>query len=207
MVTILWPLSDLKTKKWRFFFFVLFFVFCIFVFFTKLITLYGWPSARSQILVYGLTGPRPGRLVGGAGGGILRAKSWNKVYSMRRCPFINNNGSQVYFILLPSLLVWIEIINIQKLITHVTDVLPFWRIVFIRLLYGGAGEFQSAGHPGARQSRRPPEFGYGPQLVHVSMAVWRMRVSNNHVIRRRQNIGWDYITSSSSHDTSLYLSC
>ena len=30
------------------------------------------------------------------------------------------------------------------------------------------------------------------------MAVRRMRVWNNHVIRKRRNVGWDYITSSSS---------
>ena len=35
------------------------------------------------------------------------------------------------------------------------------------------------------------------QFVHVSMAVRRMRVWNNHVIRKRRNVGWDYITSSS----------
>ena len=67
---------------------------------------------------------RPGRLVGGAGSGILRAKSWNKVYSMCRYPFMNNNGCQNCFILLPNLLVWIEIINIQKLVTHVTNCFP-----------------------------------------------------------------------------------
>ena len=38
----------------------------------------------------------PGRAVGFAGRGILRAKSWNKVYSMRRYPFMNNNGCQIY---------------------------------------------------------------------------------------------------------------
>ena len=36
------------------------------------------------------------------------------------------------------------------------------------------------------------------QFVHISMAVRRMRVWNNHVIRKRQNVGWYYITSSSS---------
>ena len=33
------------------------------------------------------------------------SKSWNKVYSMRRYPLMNNNGCQIYFILLPNLLV------------------------------------------------------------------------------------------------------
>ena len=57
--------------------------------------------ACSQIPVYGLTG----RGLGGcAGHGILRAKPWNKVYSMRRYPFMNNNGCQIC-ILLPNLLV------------------------------------------------------------------------------------------------------
>ena len=51
------------------------------------------------------------------------AKSWNKAYSMRRFPFMNNNDCQICFILLPNLLVWIEIINIQKLVTHVTHCL------------------------------------------------------------------------------------
>ena len=32
---------------------------------------------------------------------------------------MNNSGCQIYFILLPNLMVWIEIINIQKLVTHV----------------------------------------------------------------------------------------
>ena len=36
------------------------------------------------------------------------------------------------------------------------------------------------------------------QFVHVSMVVRRMRVWNNHVIRKRRNVGWDYVTSSSS---------
>ena len=35
------------------------------------------------------------------------------------------------------------------------------------------------------------------QFVHVSIGVRRMRVWNNHVIRKRRNVGWDYITSSS----------
>ena len=47
----------------------------------------------------------PGCPVGGAGHGILQAKSWNKVYSMRRYPFMNNNGCQIYFILSSNLLV------------------------------------------------------------------------------------------------------
>ena len=62
----------------------------------------------------------PGRPVGGAG-----RKSWNKVYSIRRYPFMNNNSCQIYFILLPNLLVRKEIINIQKLITHVTHCLSW----------------------------------------------------------------------------------
>ena len=33
---------------------------------------------------------------------------------------MNNNGCQIFFILLPNLLVWIEVINIQELVTHVT---------------------------------------------------------------------------------------
>ena len=85
----------------------------------------------SFILILSVLGPvaksgvRPdwagsGCPVGGAGRRILRAKSWNKVYSMRRYPFMNNNGCQIYFILLSNLLVWMEIINNQKLVTHVT---------------------------------------------------------------------------------------
>ena len=62
--------------------------------------------ARSQIPVYVRPDwARPVRLVGGIGRGILRAKSWNKVYSMCRYPFMNNNGCQICFILLPNLLV------------------------------------------------------------------------------------------------------
>ena len=82
----------------------------------------GWVQffrARSQIPVHGLTRRALG---GGARHGILQAKSWNKVYSMRRYPFMNNNSCQIYFILLPNLLVWIEIIDIQKLVTHVMHV-------------------------------------------------------------------------------------
>ena len=95
--------------------------------------------ARSQIPVYGLTGHSlRGQPVSGAGRRILRAKSWNKVYSMHRYPFMNNNGCQIYFILLPNLLVWKEIVKNSK-VCNTRHALPFWRIVFIRLLYGGAG--------------------------------------------------------------------
>ena len=43
------------------------------------------------------------------------------------------------------------------------------------------------------------------QFVHVSMAVRPMRVWNNHLIRKRQNILWDY-TKASSNSTPLLLS-
>ena len=76
--------------------------------------------ARSQIPVYGLTGRGLGGRSAVPGAGFCGAKSWNNVYSMHRYPFMNNNGCQICFILLPKLLVWIEIINIQKLVTHVT---------------------------------------------------------------------------------------
>ena len=66
----------------------------------------------------------------------IAAKSWNEVYSMRRYPFMNNNGCQIYFILLLNLLVWIEI---YSKVGNTRHALPFWHIVFIRLLYGSAG--------------------------------------------------------------------
>ena len=94
--------------------------------------------AHSQILVYGLTGRGLG---GGAGSGILWAKSWNKVYSMRRYPFMNNNGCQICFILLPNLLVWIEIINIQKLVTHVTHYLSGVYTIFALYWSGRVTKF------------------------------------------------------------------
>ena len=70
------------------------------------------------------------------GRGILRAKSRNKVYSMHRYPFMNNNGRQIYFILLPNLLMWIEIFNIQELVSHVTHCIS-------------GGDFKVPGQPGA----------------------------------------------------------
>ena len=77
---------------------------------------------RSQIPVYGQTGGPWWRPGGGAGRGILWAKSSNKVYSMHRYPFMNSNCCQIYFILfLP--VYKIEMINIQKLVTHVTHCL------------------------------------------------------------------------------------
>ena len=77
-----------------------------------------WLRARSQIPVYGLTG----RGLGGqlaAPGARFCGQNLDKVYSMGRYPFMNNNGCQICFILLPNLLVWIEMINIQKLVTHI----------------------------------------------------------------------------------------
>ena len=44
---------------------------------------------------------------------------------------MNNNGCQFYLILLPNLLVSIEIIDIQKLVTHVTHCLSGVYIAFI----------------------------------------------------------------------------
>ena len=45
---------------------------------------------------------------------ILPTQEWEAGYGPGRYPFMNNNGCQIYFILLPNLLVWIEIINIKK---------------------------------------------------------------------------------------------
>ena len=79
--------------------------------------------------------------------GTLRAKSWNKVYSMCRYPFMNNNGCRIYFILFTNLLVWIEIINIQKLVTHVTRC-DAWRPLYV-CYTATPGSFKALGQSGA----------------------------------------------------------
>ena len=111
----------------------------------------------SQSPVYGLTGRAlGGRPVGDAGRRILQAKSWNKVYSLCRYPFMNNNGCQIYFILLLNLLdntlyslcrypfmnnngCQIYFILLLNLLDNTRHALSFWCIVFIRLLHGGPG--------------------------------------------------------------------
>ena len=73
------------------------------------------------------------------------------MYFLHRYPFMNNNGCQIYFILLPNLLVGIEIINIQKLVhvTHVTHCLS--GIYYKYVCYTAAlGSFKALGQPGAR---------------------------------------------------------
>ena len=75
---------------------------------------------------------------------------------MRRYPFMNNNGCQIYCILLPNLLVWIEIINFQKLVTHVMHCLS--DIEYLYVCYRAApGSFKVPDQPRAcpvRQATR-----------------------------------------------------
>ena len=62
---------------------------------------------------------------------------------------MNNNGCQIYFILLPNLLVWIEIINIQKLVTNVTHCLS--GVKYLYVCYTAApGSFKAPGQSEAR---------------------------------------------------------
>ena len=66
---------------------------------------------------------------------------------MRSYPFMYNNGCQIYFILLPNLLVWIEIINIYKFVTHVKRCLS--GVLYV--CYSAApGSFKALGQPGKR---------------------------------------------------------
>ena len=59
---------------------------------------------------------------------------------------MNNNGCQIYFILLPNLLVWIEIINIQKYSTNVTHCLS--GVQYLYVCYTAApGSFKAPGLP------------------------------------------------------------
>ena len=73
---------------------------------------------------------RPGWPVGGAGRGILRAKSWNKVYSMCRYPLMTYNGWQwsqhkfftyLKFSVDPSTFVW-------RLAIQIRNQWPFWHV-------------------------------------------------------------------------------
>ena len=68
---------------------------------------------------------------------------------MRRYPFMNNNGCQICFILLPNLLMWIEMINIQKLVTHITHCLS--GVQYLYVCYTAAPDsFKAPGQSGAR---------------------------------------------------------
>ena len=91
-----------------------------------------------------------------------------KVYFMRRYPFMNNNGCHIYFILLPNLLVWKKIINIQKLVTHVTHCLSFF--IYLYVCYTAVPDsFKAPGQPGARPVR--PTTGIGLWTL-KPVAVW-----------------------------------
>ena len=82
---------------------------------------------------------------------------------MRRYPFMNNNGCQICFILLPNLLVWTEKKNnIQKLVTHVTHCLSGVYYLFVCYIRWRRVVSKPRASPGRAKSRRPPELGYGP---------------------------------------------
>ena len=88
------------------------------------------------------------------GAGFCGQNLWIKYIPCVRCryPFMNNNGCQICFILLPNL----EIINIQKVVTHIAHCLSC--VYYLYLCYTSAqGSFKAPGQPGARPVT--PTFG------------------------------------------------
>ena len=67
-------------------------------------------------------------------------------------PFMNNNGCQIYFILLLNLLVWIEIIDILKNVTHVTHYLSGVKYLYV-CFTAAPGNFKAPAQPGPRPVR------------------------------------------------------
>ena len=62
---------------------------------------------------------------------------------------MNNKCCQICFILLPNFLLWIEKINIQKLVTHVTDCLSGVKYLYVWYTTAPVN-FNAPGQPGAR---------------------------------------------------------
>ena len=90
---------------------------------------------------------------------------------------MNNNGCQICFILLPNLLVWIEIIKIQKLVTHVTHAFLAYSI-YTSAIRRRRVISKCRASPRRTQSRRLPEFGYGPLVVCKPHLLWCCQLAN-----------------------------
>ena len=74
---------------------------------------------------------------------------------------MNNSGWQINFMLLPNVLVWIGIINIQKLVTHVTHCLFGVHSIYASAIRWRREVSKRRVSPGHAQSGWTPEFGYG----------------------------------------------
>ena len=86
---------------------------------------------------------------------------------MRRYPFMNNNGCQIYFILLSNLLLWIEIINFQKLVTHTS-----------RTAFPAYSIYTSTTRPRRFFFRAPGQPGAHP--VRLTMGIWLRALISDH---------------------------
>ena len=71
---------------------------------------------------------------------------------MHRYPFMNNNACQIYFYLTPNLLVWIEIINIHKQVTHIMHCLSGVQYLYV-CHTAAPGSFKVPSQPGVRPVR------------------------------------------------------
>ena len=66
--------------------------------------------------------------------------------------YVNNNACQIYFYLTPNLLVWIEIINIHKQVTHIMHYLSGVKYLYV-CHTAASGSFKAPSQPGVRPVR------------------------------------------------------